>query len=278
MVGQLFKIRLLALVAIAVVAVATPGLAQNTRRLPATRPTSRPRIPRRAGGARTQERYAYHSQISNPSARCAGAGLRGSLRCLRLLRRRRLPGDLPDWQIELIHTPGSYSLAARRSASPTHLQRRGRLPGHVPVQRHRAIVSDVAATSCRAAVDVLSSCARHLLGVGGGRMDYHPNGQWWSAPSRDHGTIARWINPGDGWLTGCTSWSSCPLTVVDSPTGTCRSSSSPMSSPFSHLLGRLRVRRRFVWSVTVPSGKVEAQEPSGRRRARPGLCFGARRQ
>jgi hypothetical protein len=48
------------------------------------------------------------------------------------------------------------------------------------------------------------------------RMDYHPSGQWWvSAETVTHGNIARWVNPGDGWLTGCTSWSSCPLTVVD---------------------------------------------------------------
>jgi len=164
MVGQLFKIRLMALVAIAVSVLVAPGRAR-------TPGGCRPRVhrrdrgsPRGAGGATDAGAVCISQPDLEPvGRRCAGAGLRGSLRCLRLLRRRRLPGDLARRLADRADSHSGQLQPCRPGARHRlrHLQRRGRLPGHDPVQRHcRDRVRRQRRHRVRAAVDVLSLCAR----------------------------------------------------------------------------------------------------------------------
>ena len=118
------------------------------------------------------EQTVLYSQISNPSGRRRRrAGLRGGLRRLRLLRCRRLRGDL------------GRRLVDRAAPHPRQLQRCGagarhrlrairqlrRLPGRLAVQRHRLDrLRHQRRHRLPAAGSLRPDRARDLLGVGGG--------------------------------------------------------------------------------------------------------------
>jgi len=259
MVGQLFKIRLMALVAIAVSVLVAPGRAQNTPEVVGHASIVATADPREEPAApRTQERYAYHSQISNPSGGGAPAqDFEAAYDAYDCSVGDDFRVTWPDgWQIELIHTPGSYSLAGPALDIAYGIYSdAGGFPGTSLCSGTAAIESDVGGDILS---ELPSTCFLHVPGTYwvsvAARMDYHPNGEWWvSAEAVTHGTIARWINPGDGWLTGCTSWSSCPLTVVDA---------AYRDMSFELLTDVLTVPPIFLddfesgdaswWSVTVP--------------------------
>jgi hypothetical protein len=259
MVGQLFKIRRMALMAIAVSVLAAPGLAQNTPEVVGHASNVATADPRDEPAApRAHERYAYHSQIGNPSGGGAAAqDFEAAYDAYDCSVGDDFRVTWPDgWQIELIHTPGSYSLAGPALDIAYGIYSdAGGFPGTSLCSGTAAIVSDASGDIVS---ELPSTCFLYVPGTYwvsvAARLDYGSSGQWWvSAETVTHGTIARWINPGDGWLTGCTSWSSCPLTVVDA---TYRDMS------FELLTDVLTVLPIFIddfefgdaswWSVTVP--------------------------
>ena len=258
MVGQLFKIRLLALMVIAVGALATPVLAQNSHELAGQVPivtTADPRDEPVVTWKRAQA--VLYSQISNPSGGGAAAqDFEAAYDAYDCYVGDDFQVTWPDgWLIGQIHTPGSYSFAGPALGIVYGFYGdAGGFPGPSLCSGTAAIVSDVSG-------DILSELpSLCILWVSGtywvsvaARMDYSSSGQWWvSAESVTIGNIAHWYNPGNGFLTGCTTWSSCPLTVID----------AAYQDMSFELLGPLLVNGIFAdgfesgdtsaWSATVP--------------------------
>ncbi|HOC41873.1 MAG TPA: hypothetical protein PKJ99_02555 [Thermoanaerobaculales bacterium] len=221
MASQQLMRRFVALVAIAVGMAATPALAQSVSGAVGHASNVTIADPRDGPAAPwSQEQYAYHSQISNPSGGGAPAqDFEAAYDAYDCSVGDDFQVTWPDgWQIMQIHTPGSYNLAGPALGIVYgFFSDAGGLPGTTLCSGTAAIVSDVSG-------DIVSelplTCFLYVpdtywVSVAA-RMDYGSSGQWWvSAETVTHGNIARWINPGDAFGTGCTSWSSCLLTVVD---------------------------------------------------------------
>jgi hypothetical protein len=124
------------------------------------------------------------------------------------------------WTVEQLHTPGSYSLAGPADGiTYEFLTNSGGFPG-APVagcSGIASIVSDNAGdiVSALAAPCDLTSPTTYWVSVAA-RMDYATSGQWYvSTEAVTTNSIARWYNPGDGFLHGCTSWTSCDISVIN---------------------------------------------------------------
>ena len=204
------------------------------------------------------EQALLYSQISNPSGGGAAAqDFEAAYDAYDCSVGDDFQVAWPDgWLIGQIHSPGSYGATGPALGMVYGFYHdAGGFPGTTLCSGTAAIVSDVSGDilSQLPSPCILPTSGTYWVSVAA-RMDYDPNGEWWvSAEAVTHGTIARWINPADGWLTGCTSWSSCPLTVVDA---------AYRDMSFELLTDVLTVPPIFLddfesgdaswWSVTVP--------------------------
>lgn len=166
------------------------------------------------------EQALLYSQISNPTGGGAAAqdfeALYDAYDCY--------VGDdfqvtwADGWQIEQIHSPGSYSLSGPALGMVYGFYGDGGgFPGVSLCSGTASIVSDVSGDilSQLPSVCILPVAGTYWVSVAA-RMDYIPGGQWYvSAESVTTGAIAHWYNPGDGFGNGCTLWSSCPLSVIN---------------------------------------------------------------
>jgi hypothetical protein len=122
------------------------------------------------------------------------------------------------WQVEQIHTPGSYSLAGPALGMVYGFYGDGGgFPGASLCSGTASIVSDVAGdiTSQLPSVCILPVSGTFWVSVAA-RLDYAAGGQWYvSTEAATIGSIAQWYNPGDGFGNGCTSWGSCDLSVIN---------------------------------------------------------------
>jgi len=124
------------------------------------------------------------------------------------------------WSVEQLHTPGSYSVAGpAEGITYEFFADAGGFPG-TPVAGCSGIASIVFdnagdITSALPAACDLTTPATYWVSVAA-RMDYASSGQWYvSTEAATTNSIARWYNPGDGFGNGCTTWSSCDLTVIN---------------------------------------------------------------
>jgi hypothetical protein len=221
MVGQLFKIRLLAVVAVALGMLSTPGLVQNVPEVVGQASSLTTADPREEPAApRKQEQHVAYGQISNPSGGGAAAqdfeAAYDAYDCS--------VGDdfrviWANMAIEQIHSPGGYYPYSGPALGIVYgfYSDAGGFPGPSLCGGTAAVVSDVSGDILS---ELPSTCflwepGTYWVSVAA-RMDYSLSGQWWvSAESVTHGNIAHWYNPGNGFLIGCTTWSSCPLTVIN---------------------------------------------------------------
>jgi len=167
------------------------------------------------------EQAVLYSQISNPSGGGAAAqDFEAAYNAYDCYAADDFQVTWADgWQIEQIHTPGSYSIAGPALGIVYGFYGDGGgFPGTSLCSGTASIVSDVSG-------DILSQLPSGcILPVSGtywvsvaARLDYGVGGQWYvSAESVTTGNISHWYNPGNGFGLGCTSWSSCPLTVINS--------------------------------------------------------------
>ena len=122
------------------------------------------------------------------------------------------------WQIEQIHAPGSYSLAGPALGIVYGFYGdAGGFPASTLCSGTASIVSDNAGDilSQLPSVCILPVAGTYWVSVAA-RLDYSAGGQWYvSAEAATTGSIAHWYNPGDGFGNGCTTWNSCPLSVIN---------------------------------------------------------------
>lgn len=166
------------------------------------------------------EQTTLYSQISNPSGGGAAAqdfeAVYDAYDCY--------AGDdfqvtwADGWQIEQIHTPGSYSVAGPALGMVYGFYGDGGgFPGTSLCSGTAPIVSDVDGDilSQLPSVCILPVSGTFWVSVAA-RMDYLPGGQWYvSTEAATTGSIARWYNPGNGFGEGCTTWSSCPISAIN---------------------------------------------------------------
>jgi len=166
------------------------------------------------------EQAVLYSQISNPSGNGAAAqdfeAAYNAYDCY--------VGDdfqvtwADGWQIEQIHTPGSYSIAGPALGIIYGFYGDGGgFPGTSLCSGTASIVSDVAGdiVSQLPSVCILPVPGTYWVSVAA-RLDYAVGGQWYvSAEAATIGSTARWYNPGDGFGNGCTTWSSCLISIID---------------------------------------------------------------
>jgi len=221
MVGQLFKIRQVVLVAIAVGALATPVLAQDCPE-PVGQVsgvlTADPRDEPVVTWKRAQA--VLYSQISNPSGGGAAAqDFEAAYDAYDCSVGDDFQVAWPDgWLIGQIHSPGSYGAAGPALGIVYGFYGdAGGFPGTTLCSGTAAIVSDVSGDilSQLPSPCILPTSGTYWVSVAA-RMDFGTSGQWYvSTEAATIGNIAHWYNPGNGFLTGCTAWSSCPITVIN---------------------------------------------------------------
>ena len=166
------------------------------------------------------EQTTLYSQISNPSGGGAAAqdfeAAYDAYDCY--------VGDdfqvtwADGWQIEQIHTPGSYSTTGPALGIVYGFYGDGGgFPGASLCSGTASIVSDVAGdiVSQLPSVCILPVSGTYWVSAAA-RLDFGAGGQWYvSTEAATIGSIARFYNPGNGFALGCTSWNSCPLTVIN---------------------------------------------------------------
>jgi hypothetical protein len=224
MASQRLICRLVALVGVGVGVLATPVLAQD-RPEPVGQVsgglTGDPRDEPVVTWKRVQA--VLYSQISNPSGGGAAAqdfeAAYDAYDCY--------VGDdfqvtwADGWQVEQIHTPGIYSVNPPGGPALGMVYGfygdAGGFPGASVCGGTASIVSDVAGdiVSALTAPCDLTTPTTYWVSVAA-RMDYATSGQWYVATeAATTGAIARWYNPGDGFANGCTSWTSCAVSVIN---------------------------------------------------------------
>ncbi len=129
---------------------------------------------------------------------------------------------IDGWWIDGFHTPGSYNAGGGPVSSMEYkaFNDGGGFPGAQICSGSGTVWTDVDGDvvwllpdSCM--VVPASVPATFWVAVAA-RMDFAAAGQWYvSTESVTTGNVAKWFNPGDGFGMGCTSWSSCDVTVVN---------------------------------------------------------------
>jgi len=169
------------------------------------------------------EQTVLYSQISNPSG---GGAAAQDFEAIYDIYDCYVADDFvvtwaDGWSIEQLHTPGIYSTTPPGGPAMGIVYEvfgnSGGIPGISLCSGTASIVSDVAGdivSQLPAACD-LTVPETYWVSVAA-RMDYLPNGQWYvAAEAATIGNIARWYNPGNGFGNGCTTWSSCDISVIN---------------------------------------------------------------
>jgi len=166
------------------------------------------------------EQAVLYSQISNPSGGGAAAqdfeAAYDAYDCY--------AGDdfqvtwADGWSVEQIHTPGSYSDAGPALGIVYGFYgNAGGFPGVSLCTGTASIVTDVGGdiTSQLPSVCNLTVPGTYWVSVAA-RLDAVTNGQWFvGTEAATTGSIAQWYNPGNGFALGCTTWGSCPISVLN---------------------------------------------------------------
>jgi len=168
----------------------------------------------------TGEQAVLYSQISNPSGNGAAAqDFEAGYDAYDCAVADDFNVTWADgWEIEQIHTPGSYSIAGPAAGIVYGFYgNSGGFPGTTLCSGTATVISDIAGdiTSELPAPCQLPVAATYWVSVSA-RLDFGVGGQWYvSTEAATIGNIARWINPLDGFGNGCTTWSSCAISVID---------------------------------------------------------------